>query len=248
MKKIYKILLMLLVMAIISVVFFLILLGFKVFVFENGDLQFNFEILQEIRDRVSLYAIFLAIQIPTTIMLCFIPATNTIFISVAIALFGANWRCFLVVVIGQIITQICLDLIGRNGGYKIAKKLVGEQEINKITDLISKKGYTYLPILYLTPILNCDFICIVAGMSRISFVFHLISIVVCKLIGNAVIIFGLNIMPKDLFLPFSVDKIYNYIILGGVLISYISVIWKLSRVIDKKVSAYLDKKRGKANE
>lgn len=245
MKKIFKILLMFLVMIIISALFFLILLKIDVFYIDSGGIKFNFDLLKEVRDKLSLYLIFLAIQIPTTILLCFIPATNTLFISVGLALFGANWRCFVVILIGQVLSEIGLDLIGRSGAYKIARKLIGQQEIDKYTDLISKKGYTYLPVLYLMPFINCDFVCIVAGMSRIDFLFHTISIIICRAIGNAIIIFGANIIPQDKFIPFTTDKIYNYIVFGGVLISYISVIWKLSRIIDKKVSAYLDRKRGK---
>lgn len=238
MKTNYKrnnLILLISLIIITSALMFGFLLLLKVFYFDNG-IKFNAELLKEYQGKWYIYLIFLALEIPITVFQCFVPMTNTMFISLAILMFGANWRSFVVCLIGITVSSLILDLIGRYGGSKVAIKMLGEQNYNKAKDLIDKKGYTYLPFIYLQPFIPVDAICMISGMAKINFKYHLIVILICRGINLAIIVFGVGIIPYDKYIPLTKENIFNWVILGGVLISYVSLALKIAQFIDKKRS------------
>ena len=68
-----------------------------------------------------------------------------------------------------------------------------------------------------------------------------------KAVGIATVVFGVSIIPKDLFLPITIDKLYNYFVLIACLIVYITCLFKVARWLDKKLSAWLKKRRESKN-
>ena len=68
-----------------------------------------------------------------------------------------------------------------------------------------------------------------------------------KAVGIATVVFGVSLIPKEMFLPITWGKLYNYFVLGACLIVYITCLFKVARWIDKKLSAYLKKRRESQN-
>ena len=64
-----------------------------------------------------------------------------------------------------------------------------------------------------------------------------------KAVGIATVVFGVSIIPTDLFIPLTLDKLYNWFVLGACLIVYITCLFKIARWIDKKLTAHIRKKR-----
>lgn len=245
-RKIRNIVLFFAVCIGISALVFLILWLCGVFYFDNG-IAFNAELFSSLKDSFWIYPTFIAIQVVITVLLCFVPATSATMIGVAVALFGANWKAFLTCYIGVILSSVGMDLVGRLGGEKAVVKLIGEEDYKSASRLITEKGYTYLPFMYLLPLFPDDALCFCAGVVRMNFLYHILIITLCRGIGVATIVFGISVIPYEEWLPFT-EHIYDWFILLGVLIAYVMALLKISRWIDRKVTAFLEKKRMKGEK
>ncbi len=242
-RQIILALLMVLVLMVIGFIFLGILFATGVITIDGGSLNLNVDIFNSLADTWWLYIVFLLLQIAVTTLLSFVPATSMMFIFGGIALFGANYKCFLICFAGVIISSVMMDLIGRFGGSKLIIKLIGEEEYNKAHVLVQEKGEVYLPLMYLFPIFPDDAICMIAGMGKIKFWLHLIYIVLCRGIGVATIVFGITLIPFSEFTTF-----YDWIIFGAIAIVYLTVLFKFARFVDNKLTAYRQNKTKKNNE
>lgn len=220
----------------VSLVVLVVLYTTKVVYYDSG-LKFNTAIFENIRHSVWLPIVFILLQVLITTLLCFIPATSAMMIGVSIALFGANYKAFLISFAGVILSSFLMDAIGRIGGSKIVTKLIGEDDYKKATGLITEKGYTYLPLMYLLPLFPDDALCFVAGVTKIKLWYHYLIILLCRGLGCATIVFGISFLPVERFIPITQSNIYDWVVLIGVILAYVMALLKISRIIDKKVTA-----------
>lgn len=184
--------------------------------------------------------IFLILQILSTVLLCFVPATSMTFITLGVIMFGANWKAFLICFSGIIISSFLMDAIGRFGGSKLIIKLVGEKTYNEALELLQTKGVVYVPIMYLLPVFPDDAICMCCGALKIKWWVHYIEIILCRGIGCATIVFGVNLLPQDLMnalspfdWAFISTHIFDYLTMLTVLAFWVIVMLFIARKIDK---------------
>jgi len=229
-KKYLPLLILIIIALSIGLLFLGILMIFNVIQFDNG-LVFNVSLFDDLKNSAWIYIIFLILQIIITTFLSFVPATSMLFIGLGVILFGSTWQCFLTCFSGVILSSVCMDLIGRFGGSKLVSKLIGQEEFEKALKLVKDHGKVYVPIMYLLPIFPDDAICMSCGTLKLNFWYHLCSILLCRGIGCATIIFGINLIPYQQFTTF-----YDWLICGAVLIVYIFVLLKVARFIDKKIN------------
>ena len=137
-----------------------------------------------------------------------------------------------------------MDLIGRFGGNKAIIKILGKEEYEEAKDLIKEKGMVYVPVMYLLPIFPDDAICMVSGATKMNFLVHLIEIILCRGIGCATIIFGVQIIPSEVS-SFASKNPMDYLRVGVVIIAGVILLLYLARIIDKWLSGYLAKKKKK---
>ena len=230
----------------ISAIFLLIFLLTGVFYFDNG-FHFNAELFAALRDNPMLYIVYVLVEAICCTLLCMNPIGSGVFVWLGIALFGANWKCFLAAFAGCFLSYIMIDALGRFGGAKLIKRIIGEEEYSEIEDLINKKGYTYIPIIYIMPIFPDDLTCLVVGTLKFNWWFHMLSAFIGKAVGIATVVFGVSLIPTQLFLPISVDKLYNWFVLIACIIVYVTVLFKAARWIDKKISTWLEKRQKEKN-
>ena len=242
-KQIIQLLIAIGVGVVISGIFLLIFYLTGVFYWDNG-FKFNIDLFNALRDNPWLYVVYMLVEAAGCVLLCMNPVGSGVFVWLGMALFGANWKCFLATFGGCFLSYIIIDAIGRFGGSRIVKKIFGEEEYKKISDLISNKNPLYILFIYLGPIFPDDFTCLVAGSMKINWWLHMLFALIGKSVGIATVVFGINIIPKELFLPITADKLYNWFILVACLIVYIVVILKLFKWANKKVAKLLEKKRG----
>lgn len=197
------------------------------------------------------WVIFLLLQVVTTTLLCFVPATSMVFITVGVILFGATWQSFLLCFTGVLISSICMDLIGRFGGSKLIIKLIGEKSYNDAISLLETKGIVYVPIMYLLPIFPDDAICMCVGALKMKWWVHYIEILLCRGIGCATIVFGLNLLPSALIQnlkafnwSFIGSHIWDYITMITVMVFWVVVLLYLAGKLDK----WLSKRKASKNE
>lgn len=235
-KKYIKIAVVLLVIASISVGIYFIL---KVFGLTNVDL---------IRDWIKktgpwAVVVYIALRVVATIFMSFMPACSMAFDLLAIATFDyPPFVVFLICLASIVITSVTLDLIGRFGGNKAIVKIVGQEEYDEAKDLVQEKGMVYVPVMYLLPIFPDDAICMVSGATKMNFWVHLIEIVLCRGIGCATIVFGIQIIPESVS-KFTSRDIMDYLQVAAIMVSYTMILLYAARLIDKWLTRRLKQKK-----
>lgn len=246
-KQIIQLLIVLGLGFLISGIFFLIFYLTGVIRFDGG-FKFNEELFDSLRNKPILYIVFILVMAVSSTLLCMNPVGSGVFVWLGIALFGANWKCFLATVSGCLLGYVMIDALGRFGGSRLIIKIFGKEEYEKAAELLNTKGVLYVLIAYLLTGFPDDFVCLVVGSSKMKWWLHMLFALIGKSVGIATVVFGVSLIPKELFLPLSIDKLYNWFVLIACLIVYITVLFKISNWTNKKISAYLEKKHNSERE
>ena len=236
-KKYLKILIVLLVVASISVGLYFVLRAFGLT---------DVEKLKHFLKQVGPWAIivYIVLRVIATIFLSFMPACSMAFDLLSLAAFDylPPILIFLICFSSVVLTSVVMDLIGRFGGNKAIVKILGQEEYDEAKDLIQEKGMVYVPVMYLLPIFPDDAICMVSGATKMNFWVHLIEIILCRGIGCATIIFGVQIIPSEVS-SFTSTNVIDYLRVGLLIIAYLALLLYLTRKIDKWLSSYLKKRK-----
>ena len=247
-KKYLKILIVLLVVATISVVLYFVLKHFGL-----TDVQKLKGFLKSVGPWAVI--VYILLRVFATIFLSFVPACSMAFDLLSIATFDyyPPIVIFLICFASVVITSVIMDLIGRFGGNKAIIKILGREDYEEAIELVQEKGLVYVPVMYLLPIFPDDAICMVSGATKMNFWVHLLEIILCRGIGCATIVFGLQIIPQDL-----VDnlKAFNWVFIGNniieyirllvLIIAYLGLLFWFTRKIDKWLTKFLKKRKEKA--
>ena len=197
-KKILEILLMLVALCAVSVVSLAVLGIFGIVYYDDG-LQLNAELFDSFKSSWYGWATVILFQVGVTSLLCFIPGASMAFIMLLQALFVKPWLSFCLAFIGVMLSSLMMYLIGRFGGYKIAKKILGEKECDNASELLNHKGVIFFPLMMLFPIFPDDALVMIAGTLKMSLKWFVPSIVIGRGVGIASIVFGLGSIPFDKF-------------------------------------------------
>ena len=242
-KQLIELLIVLGLGLVVSSVFVLVFYLTGVIYYDSG-FKINTELFYGLRGNIWLYVVFVIVEMIGATLLCMNPIGSGVFVWLGIALFGANWKCFLATFLGCILSYVMIDALGRFGGSKLIIRLFGKDEYEKTERLINEKGLVYVPIMYLLPLFPDDFICLCVGSMKMKWWLHMTYGAIGKAVGIATVVFGVSIIPTELFLPITLDKLYNYFVLIACLIVYITCLFKGARLLDKKISGYIEKKKG----
>ena len=242
MKKYLKILIVLLVVAGISVGIFFILKA-------NG--LTDPDLLRAFLMKTGPWAVivYILLRVLCTVFLSFVPACSMIFDILSVKTFDYLPLpvVFLICFSSVMLTSIVLDLIGRFGGNKAIIRILGKEEYEEAEDLVQEKGMVYVPVMYLLPIFPDDGICMVTGATKMNFWVHLLEIFLCRGIGCATVVFGLQIIPPEVSSFTSTNPI-DYLRVALLIIAYLLLLFYLTRRVDKWLTNYLkERKNKKAN-
>ena len=127
---------------------------------------------------VFSFLIFMIFQILQTTILQ-IPA---FFVTVAGALIFGRFQAFIMSYIAVMIGSVIMFWIGRKAGKKFLNWLVGEQDAIKWKEKLSHGKYLFL-LMMLFPLFPDDILCVVAGMTTMSFSFFFWTNVLARGIG-----------------------------------------------------------------
>ena len=244
-KKYLKILIVLLAVATISVVLYFVLRHFGL-----TDVAKLKEFL--ISTHGWAVVVYILLRVLATIFLSFVPACSMAFDLLSIATFDyyPPIVIFLICFTSVVITSVIMDLIGRFGGNKAIIKILGKEDYEEAIELVQEKGLVYVPVMYLLPIFPDDAICMVSGATKMNFWVHLLEIILCRGIGCATIVFGLQIIPQDLVnnlksfnWVYIGNNIVEYIRLLVLIVAYLGLLFWFTRKIDKWLTKYLKKRK-----
>ena len=178
-EKIFKVLAILAVFAAISLIS-AVILYFCDFIYFNaeGDLAVNEELFIAFKDTWYGYIIVLIANIAVTSLLSFIPAISMAFIILIKTLYTDPWVAFGISFAGVLITSFMLYALGRFGGYALGKKVLGEEDCDKASELLNDKGLIFFPVMMMLPIFPDDALTMVAGTLKMSLRWFVPSIVI----------------------------------------------------------------------
>ena len=189
---------LILIFLLISLVSLLILWAFDIVYFDDG-ININVELFEQFKNSWYGSLIVLLAQVVLTTLLCFVPGFSMAFIILVQALFDSLWQSFAVAFTGVMLSSLIMYLTGRFGGYKLCKKMLGEKDCQRASELLNNKGAVYFPLMMMFPMFPDDALVMVAGTLKMSLKWFIPSIVLGRGIGVVTIILGLGNIPYDKF-------------------------------------------------
>jgi len=108
-----------------------------------------------------------------------IPIPVVVTILAGVAIYGSFWT-FIMVSIGVIIGSIISFFIGRTFGKKLALWMFGEKKVEKYGHYIGKKHKGMFVVMLLFPFFPDDMICLLAGVSEMSFKFFFFTLILTR--------------------------------------------------------------------
>lgn len=147
------------------------------------------------------YLIFFAIQF---IQVTFIPIPAAV-TTVAGALVFGPWPAFFISLVSILLASCLSFWIGRKFGTKVVYWIVGKEQAQKYNQKLKRGKYVFF-LMMLFPGFPDDILCLLAGMTTMSFKFFLTT----NLITRPIVIFALVFFGSGLVIPFSGWGIYAW--------------------------------------
>ena len=146
----------------------------------------SIEKIKEIVENGGVFSclIFIILQILQTTILQ-IPA---IIVTLAGSLIFGKWLAFILSFVSIVLGSIIMFFVGRKAGVKFLKFLVGKEKADKWINRISDCKYLFV-LMMLFPLFPDDILCVVAGLTNMSFKFFFLTNIVARFIGVGCTIF-----------------------------------------------------------
>ena len=145
--------------------------------------------IDKIRDIVQSggvfsFLIFIIFQIlqPTILQ---IPA---IFVTIAGAVIFGRWPAFIMSYIAVMIGSLIMFWVGRKAGRKFLNWMIGKDSSEKWIDRMSRGKYLFF-LMMLFPMFPDDILCVVAGLTNMSFSFFFWTNILARGVGIACTVF-----------------------------------------------------------
>ena len=207
----------------------------------NGWLKY-FESYQAIKDLILSAGIwglvvFFLIQF-AQVIIAPIPAMATILAGVAI--YGplvASLISTLAILIGSYVAFF----LGRVFGRKIVVWIAGESQTQKYSDILNKKGKYLLILMFIFPVFPDDLLCLIAGITTMSFRFFFFATLFARPLG----IFVTAYVGSGHLIPYSGWGLYVWPVLIILLVVAFVICWKYQDKIEKM---FMDKFVGWHND
>ena len=211
----------------------LILFATGVLHYDEGFV-FNDHIFDSFKGKWYAFPIFILMQTVLSMLLCMIPGVAMALVMLSMVIYPDPVMAFLLSYTSVMVSSAVLYIIGRFGGYMICEKLLGKEDCEKSLNLLRTRGTVYFPLMMMFPIFPDDALVMIAGVTRMRLGWFIPSILVCRGIGAATIIFGMSVIPFERF-----TSPYDWIVLITICFFWIRELFKIANRVDR----YFVKKR-----
>lgn len=109
----------------------------------------------------------------------FLPIPSAIIAVLGTVLFGPTYA-FLYMTAGTLIGSFITFFLGRIFGRKLVVWVIGEEKTDKFADLLNRKGKFWFIIMMLFPFFPDDIICLVAGITDMTFRYFGITVTLTR--------------------------------------------------------------------
>jgi uncharacterized membrane protein YdjX (TVP38/TMEM64 family) len=217
----------------VSIVTFVILFATGVFVQGPDGFMFNEELFRIYQGTWWGTLGIVAILSVLTILLCFIPGLSMAFILLINHLYPDPVAAFIISFARVMLSSTMLYALGRFGGYKLCKKLLGEADSEKALTLLRDNGTVYFPLMMMFPIFPDDALTMVAGTIRMKLAWFIPSVIIGRGVGVATIIFGMQTMLPD---KSSDTYAYDWFVLATVIAFGLVCVFYLASKLNKMMA------------
>lgn len=194
--------------------------------------------IDKFREYISSFGnnaiiLFILIQFLQVVVL---PIPSFITVGAGVLLFGplkgSIFSC-----VGIILGSVVAFFIGRIFGFKVAKWLVGEDELKKGLNSIKGKDKLVLTFMFLFPFFPDDILCFVAGITTISWPFFVVMIFITRIIS----IFASSYSMNNSIIPY--DTWWGILLWAIFILFTIVIMWLIYKKGDKIESFFSRKKK-----
>ncbi len=130
------------------------------------------------------FIVFVILQILQTTIL----QIPSILVTIAGTLVFGRWTAFILSFIAVIIGSVLMFWIGRKAGRKFLNWLAGQKQADKWIERISHGKYLFF-LMMVFPMFPDDILCVVAGVTNMSFKYFIITNIIARAIGIACTVF-----------------------------------------------------------
>lgn len=135
-----------------------------------------------------IYILLLILQV------VFIPINSLMLIVPAILLFGAL-KAFLLSMVALVVGSAISYYLGKIFGISLISWIMGKDRAISLQKKLGNNGKFLLPIFFLIPIFPDEVMCMLAGLSKINFIYFIIVIIITRAIDLASTCFIGAIIP-----------------------------------------------------
>lgn len=153
-----------------------------------------------------------------------IPAAVTILIGVL--MYGSTVS-FIVSTLGTIAGSIICFLLGKFFGYRVVAWIIDDEKAKKYADFINEKGKIPFIVMLLFPFFPDDILCMTAGLTKMTFKFFIITVVLTR----PVMIAFVSYFGTGDIIPFSGWGIPVWI---GMFVFAVALLYFINYFIDKR--------------
>ncbi len=105
----------------------------------------------------------------------FLPIPSAIIALLGTMLYGPTYA-FIFMTVGTLVGSVITFLLGKIFGRKLAVWVIGEEKTDKFSELLNERGKFLFAVMMLFPFFPDDIICLVAGITTMSFKYFLTTI------------------------------------------------------------------------
>ena len=203
----------------VLLILFVVAIGLIVVLHKTGIWN-KINSVQKIRNIVEKggvfsFLIFMLLQILQTTILQ-VPA---ILVTLSGTLIFGRWKAFVLSFIAVMIGSVLMFVIGRKIGKKFLNFLIGQEKTEKWVHQMSCGKYLFF-LMMVFPLFPDDILCVVAGITNMSFKFFIVTNIIARFIGIGCTVF----LGTGLVIPFSGWGL----IVWGIVLIFVMVIFYLS--------------------
>ncbi len=162
----------------------------------------------------------------------FIPLPAIITTTVGTLIFGP-WITLLISTIAVMAGSIFAFWLGRKFGRTLLFWVTGERKGRVLINKVSKGKYLFF-LMMLFPFFPDDVLCIVAGVTKMSYSFFIVTNIICRPLALLPICF----MGSGEIIPFTGWGIPVWIVLGGIMLTLFFLSVRYQPQIEKKLSRF----------
>ena len=141
------------------------------FLLKNTGILDKIDDIEDLKNTIKDYGSwgFIVLFIIQFLQSTIVPIPSMITTIAGVLVFGA-WPCFLVSILAILTGSIISFIMGRYLGKGVIKWIVGEKDFYKFEDKLTKGKYVYF-LMMLFPLFPDDILCLMAGVTNMSFKF-----------------------------------------------------------------------------